>query len=72
MTIQNKKLNNLDPDNSNQDRLQEVAKILALGIIRLDQKEKGYNPHFPLDHKNFPSTHSNGINPTNQMSRIYE
>ncbi len=58
--------------NSSHTRLQEVAKILALGIIRLDQRQRSQNPHYLLDHKDFPSTHSDNINSINQVSHIYE
>ena len=72
MIPKNTKLNNQNSNNSAQHRLQEVAKILTAGIIRLDQRQRSKNPHYPLDHKNFPSTHSNNINSINQVSHIYE
>ena len=72
MTIKNKKPNNQNPYNFNQDRFKEVTKILALGIIRLSMRERSQNPHLInqllLDHKNFPSTHSDNINSINQVS----
>jgi len=77
MKIQNNQLKKASqPKISSNQRLQEVAKILAAGIIRLSIRERQNPPrlinHFPLDHKNFPSTHSNNINSINQVSHIYE
>lgn len=68
MKIKNKEPNNPNPNNFNPNRLQEVAKILALGIIRLSIRQRSQNPHYLLDHKNFPSTHSDNINSINQVS----
>ena len=73
MKIQNNQLKKASqPKISSNQRLQEVAKILALGIIRLSARERSQNPHYPLDHKNFPSTHSDNINSINQVRHIYE
>lgn len=60
MNTKNKKN---EPLNTAHQKLQEIGKILALGIIRLSAKERVKETeskhHIPLDHKNFPSTHSN-------------
>ncbi len=72
MIPKNTKLNNQNSNNSAQHRLQEVAKILTAGIIRLDQRQRSQNHRYSLDHKNFPSTHSDNINSINQVSHIYE
>ena len=52
-----------EPLKTTHQKLQEIGKILAFGIIRLSArkraKETESKHHIPLDHKNFPSTHSN-------------
>jgi hypothetical protein len=40
------------------ERLQEIGKILANGIYRLEVKERSQNPQILVDNKPFPSLHS--------------
>lgn len=44
--------------NSSHERLQEIGKILANGIYRLEAKERSQNPKILVDNKPFPSLHS--------------
>ena len=44
--------------NSSHERLQEIGKILANGIYRLEVKERSQNLHILVDNKPFPSLHS--------------
>ena len=64
--MQNKIENNL----KKQERLSEIASILARGIYRLEEKKSIKKDQIQLDSKSFLSLHSVGFNHVQQPTTL--
>ncbi len=66
MKLQNNKQN----DSKNQEKISEIAAILAKGICRLENKKRSEKEQIPLDTKPFSSLHSVGSNYSQQPATL--
>lgn len=54
----------------NQEKISEIAAILARGICRLENKKRSEKEQIPLDTKPFLSLHSVGSNHSQQPATL--
>jgi hypothetical protein len=66
MEVQTKKQNH----SKNQEKISEIAAILARGICRLENKKRSEKEQIPLDTKPFLSLHSVGSNHSQQPATL--
>ena len=61
---------NIENNLKKEERISEIASILAKGICRLENKKRSEKEQIPLDTKPFSSLHSVGYNHSQQPATL--